>query len=322
MKRIFQFLSVVMLLMALNYTIAAAEPEKFIPEKTTAILRFDLPRLLEMEWFNQLIKKHPQAAEVMDMLGKLQQRENITVNDIINGQLWAAVTGENRQNGRVYLFASTLLPENRFSELFQRGMLSTYHDLRIQTINGRMFYVYNPGSGKKAMALTYLTPDTIMIGDWHDGLANDVQLCLKGGSPLVGFIDRKAMFAFIIANKQNVPQFQGIERAGITLDLLGKNTIDAVKLQIKLTCKDQQAAAASSMQLQVLLPAMIQAVFTNDPELAAIMIKPLKLKANANEVQLDYQQNTGELEKAVKYLKKPENQVLLKSLIPGMQNSL
>ena len=318
MNRIFQFLCLVFILTGVC---AAAVPESFIPAQAGIVVRLDANRLLKMGVLEKVAEKSPQIQEVNFLLDKLYQKEGIAVTDIASGQLWLAIVAVPEKKTMQYIYMSTELPESVFASLFQRGMVSMemQQNMQIKTINGHTVYIYNStsyDSTERCMAMTYLADDVIMIAESPDALAAAITDSLKGGNDLDDMVDHTTLGAMAIDQKSVPTQINNAKNIIAAFELSGNEKVEEAQLQIKLICTNKATAQMNSIQLKIMLKALLQAVFSNDTALAQTMNKALTVKVQGCDVLVNYQLDRAAIDQAGQYLKQPENQAIFKKMFP------
>ena len=291
---------IIVLLMTAVLTVAGAEPEKFIPSQTPALVRIDMNRMVSSPALNTAIEQHDTLKSRLDQVSEMfkdSTGKKIRSSDIFSSQLWIAQTGSNSRE--VTLYSQTAVPEADLQALARRNSTC-----KIANAAGRKVYV-STQSGN-SVAVTYLAEDVLMISRWSEHLAQEITASLQsGGNPLLANIDRKDLVAFAAdmtaATGKRKPKIKficGKMNLTKTQDLSGV---------VQLHCKNSKEAMKQAMKVQFVVPGFIGMFFSKDEKLAAALSESLQIMPQENVITITCDLKSDTIQALTAYISNPEN---------------
>ena len=294
-----KFIQITLLLTAAVAAAVGAEPERFIPRQSPAIVRIDLNRMVSSPALKTVMKQHTlksQLDQVSEMF-KDPTGKAIKPGDIFSSQLWIAQTGSNSKE--VTLYSQTAVPEAVLQSLISRNPACKTVDAA-----GRKAYVYTR-AGETA-AIVYLAEDVLLISRLSKRLVQEITASLQGGgNPLLASIDRQELIAGAVdlaaatgKRKPKIRFISGKINLTQTQDLSG---------EVQLHCRNSKEALKQAMKIQFAVPGFIGMFFCKDEKLATALSESLQIMPQENVISINCDLKSDTIQKAAAYISNPAN---------------
>ena len=293
-----------LLLLALAWYAAAAEPENFIPKQAPGVIRININRMLTSPELKEILDNNKEIKKLVDAVNDMLKNASgskLKLSDIFSSQLWIAQTGKKQKD--VTAYCKTALPEKVLQTAVSKNPACKVVDAA-----GKKAFVYER-AGKNLVVL-YLADDVLMLSCLSDRLPQEVTASLQGGgNPLLSTIDRQMLAAGAVdmaaVTGQRKPKIRFISGK------LDFNKALDLTSQVILHCKSSQEALKMAMQIQFAAPGFIGMFFSKDENLAAALAEGLQVTPQNDAIIIDYSLKYTDFQKAVKYMSKAENRPLL-----------
>jgi hypothetical protein len=291
---------------ALIFNVAAGNKLlNYIPANIDGVVSIKIKQIMDVPIFKEKRSTDPKLKEQWTAFEGELKKYGLTVNDMPT-QAVIFFSKDKNLNGAVI---KTSLSEARFVEILKKEAANRPNLYTTRKLNGKTVYVMNEkllqDSNKSLKdngtpALTFITADIAIVSE--DKVLDSVINSIKGNTATVNSLMKKstsvnhdALIWLVFNNKEVAAKTQqpgqrpdmmdGITGIGLSLDFTGAKKRD-LGLDAMVSCRDNNAAAGLSMQLQGLIMMGSAMAFKDNPQLGGEIGQAIKIKPNGKSVAI------------------------------------
>ena len=276
----------------------------YIPANIDGVVSIKIKQIMDVPIFKEKRSTDPQLKEQWAAFEGELKKYGLTVNDMPT-QAVIFFSKDKTLNGAVI---ETSLSEAKFVEILKKEAANRPNLYTTRKLNGETVYVMNEKllqESNKSLkdsgtpALTFIAADIAIVSD--DKVLDSVINSIKGNTATVNTLMKKSTsvnhdaLIWLVFNNKEVPKAQqsgqrpdmmdGITGIGLSLDFTGAKKRD-LGLDAMVSCRDNNAAAGLSMQLQGLIMMGSAMAFKDNPQLGGEIGKAIKIKPNGKSVAI------------------------------------
>jgi len=290
---------------ALIFNVAAGNKLlNYIPANIDGVVSIKIKQIMDVPIFKEKRSTDPKLKEQWTEFESELKKYGLTVNDMPT-QAVIFFSKDKNLNGAVI---KTSLSEAKFVEILKKAAADRPNLYTTRKLNGKTVYVMNEKllqESNKSLkdsgtpALTFIAADIAIVSE--DKVLDSVINSIKGNTATVNTLMKKstsvnhdALIWLVFNNKdagktqqpgQRPDMMDGITGVGLSLDFTGAKKRD-LGLDAMVSCRDKNAAAGLSMQLQGLIMMGSAMAFKDNPQLGGEIGQAIKIKPNGKSVSI------------------------------------
>ena len=271
---------------ALIFNVAAGNKLlNYIPANVDGVVSIKIKQIMDVPVFKEKRTSDPEMKKQWGVFEGELKKYGLTVDDMPT-QALVFFSKDKDLNGAVI---KTSLSEARFVEILKKEQANRPNFYTTRKLNGKTIYVMNEKLLKDSSkynkqdnipALTFIAADIAIISD--NKMLDTVIKSIKGNTATVNTLMKKSAsvnhdaLVWLVFKNNNAGKTQqpgqrpdmmdGITGVGLSLDFTGAKKRD-LGLDAMVSCRDNNAAAGLSMQLQGLIMMGSAMAFKDNPQL-------------------------------------------------------